>query len=271
MKSNNKRFIACGMYSFTDELQHAWQALFNEFRLLLDGGHQLDESLVFDAAESVLRNPELFIGHTCGYPLMNHLQDVVTPFGVPIFNVPGVAGNLYSSRIVVAVDADINSLADCRNRIVAINASHSNSGMNVLRHAIAGLNPATPFFASVINSGAHLNSLTAVAEGRADVAAIDCVSFQLIEDRWPELTARVRSIGDSVKTCGLPLVLPNANLAATDTREILMTLNKALDQADPWIRQRLHLSHFESVDFDDYQGILEVEAFAMNAGYPELN
>jgi ABC-type phosphate/phosphonate transport system substrate-binding protein len=142
--------------------------------------------------------------------------------------------------------------------------------MNVLRHAIAGLNPATPFFASVIHSGAHLNSLTAVAEGRADVAAIDCVSFQLIEDRWPELTARVRSIGDSVKTCGLPLVLPNSKLAATDTREILMALNKALNQAAPWIRQRLHLSHFESVDFDDYQGILEVEAFAINAGYPEL-
>lgn len=270
MTPNNKRFIACGMYAFNAELQHAWQALFNEFRLLLDVGDKVDEKLVFDTGESVLRDPGLFIGQTCGYPLMSHLQDAVTPFCVPVFNVTGVTGSLYSSRIIVAADANIESLADCRNRIAAINNSDSNSGMNVFRHAVARLNPATPFFASVVNSGGHLHSLTAVAEGRVDVAAIDCVSFQLIEDRWPELTARVRSIGDSVKTCGLPLVLPNSKLAATDTREILMPLNKALDQADPWIRQRLHLSHFESVDFDDYQGILEVEAFAINAGYPEL-
>jgi len=258
------------MYSFTEELQQAWQALFKEFRLLLDGGDQVDEKLVFDAAESVLRDPELFIGHTCGYPLMSHLQDAVTPFCVPVFNVTGVAGKLYSSRIIVAADADIDSLADCRNRIAAINNIDSNSGMNVLRHAIAKLDPDTPFFASVINSGAHLHSITAVAEGRADVAAIDCVSFQLIEDQWPQLTARVRSIGDSVKTCGLPLVLPNSNLASTNTREILAALNQALNQVDPWIKQRLHLSHFESVSLDDYQGILEVESFAIDAGYSEL-
>jgi len=270
MKPSNKRFIACGMYAFAEQLQQAWQALFDEFRLLLDGGDQVDEKLVFDGAESVLRDPGLFFGHTCGYPLMKHLQDAVTPFCIPVFNVAGVSGNLYSSRIIVAADADISSLADCRNRIAAINSSDSNSGMNVFRHAIAKLNPTTPFFASTINSGGHLHSLTAVAEGRADVAAIDCVSFQLIEDRWPELTARVRSIGDSVKTCGLPLVLPKSNLASTSTGDILTTLNEALNQIDPRVKQRLRLSHFESVNLDDYQGILEVESVAIEAGYPRL-
>jgi ABC-type phosphate/phosphonate transport system substrate-binding protein len=270
MKPSNKRFIACGMYAFSDELQGAWQVLFNEFRLLLDGGDQVDEKLVFDGAESVLRDPRLFLGHTCGYPLMKHLQDAVTPFCVPVFKVAGVSGNLYSSRIIVAADADVSSLADCRNRIAAINSSDSNSGMNVFRHAIAKLNPAAPFFAEVINSGGHLHSLTAVAERRADVAAIDCVSFQLIEDRWPELTARVRSIGDSVKTCGLPLVLPESNLTSTNTGELLAALNEALDQLDPRLKQRLRLSHFESVSLDDYRGVLEVESFAIEAGYPEL-
>jgi len=270
MTPRSKQFIACGMYAFNNELQHAWQALFDRFRLLLDGGDQLDENLVFDTAESVLRDPGLFLGHTCGYPLMKHLQDAVTPFCVPVFNVSGVEGNSYSSRFIVSADSEICSLADCAGRIVAINNRDSNSGMNVLRHAIAKLNPAAPFFVSVLNSGGHLQSLTAVAEKRADVAAIDCVSFQFIEDRWPELTARVRSIGDSVKTCGLPLVLPAANLNSTDTRQILAALNKALNQVDPQIRQQLHLCHFARAGFDDYQGILEVESFALDAGYPEL-
>lgn len=271
MKTNNKRFIACGMYAFNADLQQAWQALFNEFRLLLDIGEEVDEKLVFDTGESVLRDPGLFIGHTCGYPLMSHLQDVITPFCVPVFNVSGVSGSLYSSRIIVAVDTDISNLADCRNRIAAVNNSDSNSGMNVFRHAVAQLNPATPFFASVVNSGGHLHSLTAVAEGSVDVAAIDCVSFQYIEDQWPELTTRVRSIGNTVKTRGLPLVLPGSKLASTNTGEIVVALNQALNQGNPRIRQQLHLSHFESVGFDDYQDILDVESFAIDAGYHELN
>jgi ABC-type phosphate/phosphonate transport system substrate-binding protein len=244
--------------------------LFDQFRLLLNGGDQLDGNLVFDTGESVLRDSGLFIGHTCGYPLMKHLQDAVTPFCVPVFDVSGVEGNLYSSRFIVATDSAINSLAECGGRIAAINSRDSNSGMNVLRHAIAKLNPATPFFASTVNSGGHLQSLTAVAEKRADVAAIDCVSFQFIEDQLPELTARVRSIGDSVKTCGLPLVMSNAKLPSTDTQQILVALNRALNQVNPLIREQLHLSHFASVSFADYQGILEVESLARNAGYPEL-
>jgi len=271
MTPRSKRFIACGMYAFNIELQHAWQALFNRFRRLLDAGDQLAENLVFDTRELVLRDPGLFIGHTCGYPLMKHLQDAVTPFCVPVFNVSGSEGNLYSSRFIVAAGSDIRSLAECGGRIVAINNRDSNSGMNVLRHAVAKLNPAAPFFASVVNSGGHLQSVTAVAEKRADVAAIDCVSFQLIKDRWPELAAGVRSIGDSVKTCGLPLVMPNANLPSTDTGQILAALNKALKQLNPQLRQQLHLSHFASVNLGDYQSILEVESFAIDAGYPELN
>jgi ABC-type phosphate/phosphonate transport system substrate-binding protein len=271
MTPRSKQFIACGMYAFNNELQHAWQALFDQFRLLFDGGDQFDENLVFDSGESVLRDPGLFLGHTCGYPLMKHLQDAITPFCVPVFNVSGVEGNSYSSRFIVSADSDISSLADCAARIVAINNRDSNSGMNVLRHAIAKLNPESPFFASVVNSGGHLQSLTAVAEKRADVAAIDCVSFQLIEDRWPELTSRVRSIGNSIKTCGLPLVVPNSKLAASNTDRIVQVLNQALDQVDPEIRQRLHLKHFERASIDDYRSIVEVESFAVNAGYPELN
>ena len=270
MTPPSKRFIACGMYAFNDELRHAWQTLFNEFRLLIDEGDQLDEHLIFETGESVLRDPRLFMGHTCGYPLMNHLQDAVTPFCVPVFNVSGVDGNLYSSRLIVAADSGIGSLAECGGRIAAVNNSDSNSGMNVLRHAVAKLNPATPHFASVINSGGHLQSLTAVAEKRADVAAIDCVSYQFIEDRWPELTARVRSIGDTIKTCGLPFVLPNGNVPTTDTLEIMVTLNKALNKVDPQIRLQLHLSHFAGVGFDDYQSILDIESFAIKAGYHEL-
>ena len=258
------------MYAFTDELRHAWQTLFNEFMASLDDRDQLENELVFDTAEQVLRDPALFIGHTCGYPLMSRLRDALTPFCVPVFDIEGTDGKLYSSRIIVAADSNIENLDECAGRIVAVNHNDSNSGMNVLRHAVAGLNPATPFFASVLDSGGHLQSLTAVAEKRADVAAIDCVSFRLIADKWPELISRIRVIADSVKTSGLPFVMPNTRLTTLDSGQITAALNTALDWVDPQVKERLHLSHFASVDFDDYQSILDVESYAINSDYPRL-
>ena len=56
-----------------------------------------------------------------------------------------------------------------------------------------------------------------------------------------------------------------------ESGEIVVALNQALNQGNPQIRQQLHLSHFESVGFDDYQDILDVESFAIDAGYHELN
>ena len=64
--------------------------------------------------------------------------------------------------------------------------------------------------------------------------------------------------------------MPKASVSSTDTRQVLATLNRALKQVDPRLRQQLRLSHFESVCIEDYQGILDVESFAINAGYNEL-
>lgn len=43
-----------------------------------------------------------------------------------------------------------------------------------------------------------------------------------------------------------------------------------LDQAPVGVRQRLHLNHFEAIGIEDYQCIVDVRNFAIDAGYPEL-
>ena len=270
MSMSDKGFIACGMYAFTDELRHAWQQLFNQFFELAEIRSDREIALNFNTGHALLREPNLFFGHTCGYPLMSHLKDYVTPFCVPIFDVSGTEGKLYSSRIIVADNSTIETLAECEGKIAAINNSDSNSGMNVFRHAVAQCNHSGRFFSTVTESGSHLQSLEAVASGAVDVAAIDCVSYQLIADQWPELIKQVRSIAFSIKTTGLPYVLPNSNLAETDTGQLLEQLNSALGSGPESIRERLYLRRFEAVGFDDYQVIVDVEAFAIDAGYPQL-
>jgi ABC-type phosphate/phosphonate transport system substrate-binding protein len=271
VNNEKKKFIACGMYAFSDDLAGAWQQLFACFTGLLDASGQQEIELRFDSDQSLLRDPRLFLGHTCGYPLMKHLKDQVTPFCVPVFDVPGSDGKLYSSRFIVAANSTIEALDECRGKIAAMNAADSNSGMNVLRYAIAKYNPSAAFFSRVVQTGGHLHSLEAVADGTADVAAIDCVSFQLIQDHWPELIDQVRSIGFSAKTSGLPFVLPKSNIRDADLELLVDNLNQALANTPETIRSRLHLLRFESVVLEDYQSIVDLEAFAIDSGYPHLS
>ena len=271
VNNEKKKFIACGMYAFSDDLAGAWQQLFACFTGLLDASGQQEIELRFDSDQSLLRDPGLFLGHTCGYPLMKHLKDQVTPFCVPVFDVPGSDGKLYSSRFIVAANSTIEALGECRGKIAAMNAADSNSGMNVLRYAIAKYNPSAAFFSRVVQTGGHLHSLEAVVDGTADVAAIDCVSFQLIQDHWPELVDQVRSIGFSVKTCGLPFVLPKSSIRDADLGLLVDNLNQALANTSETIRNRLHLLRFEPVVLEDYQSIVDLETFAIDSGYPHLN
>lgn len=259
------------MYSLNRDLEQAWQALFDLFYPQLDDFGSVRHGLVFSTGEDYLRDPGLFIGQTCGYPLMSHLQDAVSPFCVPIFDVPGVEGRNYSSHIIVAADSAIASLEDCRGAVVAINNTDSNSGMNVLRHALARVGAQPGFFSRIELTGGHLHSLEAVAAKRADVAAIDCVSYQLIADWQPELVAAVRSLEFTAATCGLPFVVPRDRFSDEQCAAFTEAFNQALIALPSGYRDRLHLVGFETVQIDAYQGILELEKFAVEAGYPELN
>ena len=75
--------------------------------------------------------------------------------------------------------------------VAAVNAWDSNSGMNLFRAAIAPHADGAPFFASVILTGSHQASLAAVAAGGADLAAVDCVTFALLQRLRPALVERV--------------------------------------------------------------------------------
>ena len=270
MNPTTPRFVALGMYAFTERQQSCWKQLFTRFCEL---SAVADESvtLEFNHDPAYLLGPGLWFGHTCGYPLMTRLKDYVSPFCVPLFDLPGTDGRLYSSRFIVAADSDIDCIEASRGRVAVMNNLDSNSGMNVFRHAVAEVSGSEKFFASVVTSGGHLHSLEMVANGTADIAAIDCVSYQLIADWRPELCADIRIISDSVKTCGLPLVMTHADIADTDTETMIERLNQALALCDDVVRDTLHLSGFAAVQLDDYLNIVEIEQYAIQRGYPKIN
>lgn len=217
-----------------------------------------------------LADPRLALGHTCGYPLRKFYAGRLKPVATPVYASPFMEGAWHRSAIVVRADDPATGLAELRGRVSAINGPDSNTGMNLLRAALAPLAGGRPFFSRVVETGGHLLSLQAVSEGRADIAAIDGVAFTLAARHAPERVTGVKVIGVTPATPGLPLV------ARHDTPdEVVAALRRALDalladgSAAP-AREAFGLIGFEPIPEAAYDRVLELENEAVAAGYPRL-
>ncbi len=59
-------------------------------------------------------------------------------------------------------------------------------------------------------TGGHLNSAKAVAEGRADIAAIDALTWKMIK-RWDGFAQDLREVATTTPTPALPMITAKAN------------------------------------------------------------
>ncbi|WP_342212838.1 phosphate/phosphite/phosphonate ABC transporter substrate-binding protein [Rhizobium sp. CFBP 8762] len=189
------RLASLAMYVQPPELADATGELwrFIQGRLtdigMVDIPRELDRNIAHDAA---WLHPDLLLSQTCGYPYVTSLRGRVRLVATPIYNHAGCEGPLQCSFIITRRDQKAGELSDMRNSRVAINDDASNSGMNVLRAAIAPLAMDGHFFSEVIKTGGHVHSIESVATGQTDVAAIDCVTFGNIRRFDPERLSHVR-------------------------------------------------------------------------------
>lgn len=224
-----------------------------------------------DDLEAFWRAPDLLFGQTCGYPLMTKLAGQVRVLATPVYEAPGCEGHLYCSHIVARAVDEGRRLADFLGCRAVINGWDSHSGMNALRHSLAPLAEGRArCFAEVLVSGSHRGSMETVADGRADIAAIDCVTYATVAAAEPSLTERLQILTSSRRVPGLPFITHGA---ASD--EELLRLRRALHAAlaEPTgaeARQALLLAGAVDTNEDDYQAILDMEREAGALGYAEL-
>ena len=201
---------------------------------------------------SIWRDPDLLIAQTCGYPYVTELQDHVRLVATPVYDVDGCSGPLYCSQIVVRVDEHAQTLAELQGRRVAINNMRSQSGFAALHAAVSALGQKAPFFQAAELSGSHLNSMSAIAEGNADVAAIDTISWALARRYRPDVAERLKSIAKTAMTPGLPIVTARSR-SDEDVRLIAEALDDCL--ANPrtaGAREQLFLRSVERVSEAEY-------------------
>jgi ABC-type phosphate/phosphonate transport system substrate-binding protein len=255
------------MYDFP-ELQWATDALWGAIAVRVPGA---PAGLVRGRAlMEVWTDPDLLLGQTCGYPLMTALAGKVRLVAVPRYRAEGCAGVMYRSAMVVRADDTAACLADLRGRRCAVNGVDSNSGMNVLRAAVAPLAVGGWFFGDVVMTGSHAASVDAMASGHADVAAIDCVTWAHLQRVRPAAVAGLRVLAWSAATPSLPLIT-SAGTGAEHCDALARALNDvAADRTLAPVLSALLIDGFETLPLRDYDAVVALEELAVGLGYPVL-
>ena len=260
-----------GMYALpalAEETAAWWAGLARAFRD--EGLDEVPADLSCGDMRAHWRDPALLFGQTCGYPLTHDFSDCLTVVATPVYKAAGCEGSGYRSVIVVRAKEPAEELAALAGRRAAINSRDSQSGYSALRHAVAPLAGGGAFFSEVLESGGHRASMLAVAEERADVAAVDCVTFALHQRHEPDLTDRLRVLAHSADAPALPYVTAVGRDAAC-VEGLRAGLRRAC--ADPElaaVREALLIEGVEVLPERAYERILEMEREAEALGYPDV-
>lgn len=166
----------------------------------------------FDAPEDLTRGEaaywpaweasDLVFSQTCGFPYRARLHDHVTLIGSPDYALPGCAPGHYNSVFVVRANDPRQTLTDFAQARFAYNDKFSQSGWAAPQTHAGSLGFQ---FAPGLQSGSHRLSALAVAEGRADIAAMDALTFAMCQ-RYDAFMADLRDLGRTDPTPALPFI-----------------------------------------------------------------
>lgn len=213
---------------------------------------------------------DLVLSQSCGYPLVHALRGKVDVVGTPAYAAPGCRGADYRSLVIVAAESPFSCLADLRGKRCAINSPTSQSGANAMRALVAPFVNQGRFFSDVLLSGGHIASINMVASGAAEVAAIDCVTFELLRQHAPGKVAGTRVLCETPAAPGLPYIT-----ARNKSEDFLNRLREGVCRAfdDPRAaetRAALLLDELVQVPVGAYRCIRQMEQDADTAGLAQF-
>lgn len=194
--------------------------------------------------------PDLVVGQTCGWPLVTSLHHRVRVLGAFEPMVASAEGHRYRSLIVATRDAEIHSFA---GSVAAVNSADSLSGWISLVTAVIGAGGT--WRGEVVHTGAHLESVRALHERRAEVASIDAVSWAHISTFHPGLVADLVVVGNGPLVGSLPLITA-ASTTDDQLAELRLALSGAFAEREAGAAMLVaRMSGFVPLDVADYSAL----------------
>ena len=189
--------------------------------------------------------PDLVLGQTCGMPYRTRLHGQVTLICAADYGLEGTPAGFYHS-VFVARAGDARAAAeDFAEARFAYNQPESHSGWAAPQTWAAGRGFR---FRPTLETGGHRLSALAVAEDRADIAALDAVTWRFLTRHDAGLTARLKVVGRTQVAPGLPFIAaPGADAAAT-----FASLQEGLDSLPAETRERLMIRGLVRIEAPQY-------------------
>ena len=218
-----KPIAALPMY-YRDELSVALNRLWQHIQQgLLKRGIAAPSGLTNSGdLMGVWLDPGLVLGQTCGMPYRMFLHDKVTLIGTPDYQIADCPAGYYRRIFIVRKNDPRDSLEEFSAARFAYNDQHSQSGYGA---AIVHASAKGMQFDNPVVSGAHRLSAAMVAEGTADIAALDVISWQYMQ-QFDHFSDSLRGLEATEPAPGLPLI---AAMGA-DRTAIISAVTEALDR-----------------------------------------
>lgn len=195
----------------------------------------------------IWQSPDLVLAQTCGMPYRHVLYDRVELVGTPDYGLEGCPpGHYYSVLVAQAAARDISLSTLCQGTF-AYNEKLSQSGWAApMVHLEArGLHPAT-----LLETGAHRDSALAVATERADFAALDALTWKMIQT-YDDFAARLQVVGRTIATPTLPFITAKG----CDSKAVFAALQAAIREMPDSDRETLNLRGLVRIPTADYLSV----------------
>lgn len=187
----------------------------------------------------------LILGQTCGLPYtMLRCADAV-PIARAGYPADMAGRGMYASALVIRADGP-DRLEDLHGSRLALNGWDSQSGCNamadhLIAHGLAKpITDAVPFFSGVRITGAHRASAQEVAEGRADLAAIDAVAWALFQALNPAQSAKLKVLAWTRPMPGLPFITARSHVHRKGALLAALTRAAAVVASKPWLPNAIY-------------------------------
>lgn len=238
----------------------------NRIEFLTGFGYQtINEMLISGAVD---------MGFVCGLPYVL-LHDRETPavdlLAAPVMQSKRYHGKpKYYSDLIVHKDSEIRSISDLEGRTYVFNEEISNSGYNMPRYRLLELGFTEGFFAKVVRSGSHEESIRMVAAGQADASFVDSLVLEFDLARQHAVAAQVRVL-ESIGPAGIPPVVVGRHVPARlrdELRNHLLTMHR--EPRGRVILERALVDRFVAVEDSNYDDIRAMKEAAEEAGFATI-
>nr|WP_254429667.1 PhnD/SsuA/transferrin family substrate-binding protein [Ruegeria atlantica] len=201
----------------------------------------------------VWNSPDLVFSQTCGMPFRTRLHENVQLVGTPDYGLAGCPPGYYRSVIVARKD-DARNLDQLAKGTFAYNEALSQSGWAA---PMVHLSRHSRLPSSVLETGGHALSASAVSEGRADYAALDALTWELLKEH-SNLGAELREVTATEPSPALPYITANGQ----DAPRIAKAVRAAINDLSPADRKTLHLHGLIDIPAEQYLAVPDPSAEA---------